>query len=241
MVIGYLRTSTTLQDNRLKTDEDTIRKYCDLYKIELDTFYIDNGVSGGTFDRQEFNKMMNQVRQGNVDKIIITELSRFGRNLVEMLKSVEILKKHKTNLVIIKEGIDLTTSSGKMFMNLLGVMSEYERDLISERVKNVLQNKKENNKVYSKVPYGFDRVDDRLVPNQVEQRLIKKVNMLRHTKKFSYGEIVKYCDRNNYTNKNGGKITRSSVQNIVKNHSFYDDKVVFNWIVQYTKPNNIYT
>jgi site-specific DNA recombinase len=107
-------------------------------------------------------------------------------------------------------------------------MSEYERDLISERVKNVLQNKKENNKVYSKVPYGFDRVDDRLVPNQVEQRLIKKVNMLRHTKNFSYGEIVKYCDRNNYQNKNGGKITRSSVQNIVKNHSFYDDKVVFN-------------
>ena len=140
MNVGYLRTSTTLQSNRLKTDEDTIKKYCELYDIQLDHLYTDFGVSGGTFDRDQFNEMMNQVRQGNVETIIITELSRWGRSLYEMLGSVDVLKKYNTNLVIIKEGIDLTTSSGKMFMNLLGVMSEYERDLVSERKKKTMSN-----------------------------------------------------------------------------------------------------
>jgi site-specific DNA recombinase len=217
MNVGYLRTSTTLQSNRLKTDEDTIKKYCELYDIQLDHLYTDFGVSGGTFDRDQFNEMMNQVRQGNVKTIIITELSRWGRSLYEMIGSVQILKKYNTNLVIIKEGIDLTTSSGKMFMNLLGVMSEYERDLVSERVKNVLNNKKENNKPYCRNVYGFDRVDDQLVPNQVEQRMIKKILMLRHKKGYSYGEIVKYLSRNNYKSKSNSEITRNSVVGIIKN------------------------
>ena len=217
MIVGYLRTSTTLQSNRLKTDEDTIKKYCELYDLKLDKFYTDFGVSGGTFDREEFNEMMNEVRQGNVETIIITELSRWGRSLYEMLGSVDVLKKYNTNLVIIKEGIDLTTSSGKMFMNLLGVMSEYERDLVSERVKNVLHNKKQNNKPYCRNVYGFDRVGDQLVPNEVEQRMIKKVLTLRHNKGYSYGEIVKFLQRNSYTNKSNQEITRNSVVGIIKN------------------------
>jgi len=228
-IVGYRRTSTTLQTNRLQTDKDTIEKYCELYGMKLDHIYTDNGVSGGTFDREEFNEMMNEVRQGNIDTIVVTELTRWGRSLIEMLKSVDVLKRYNTNLVIIKEGIDLTTSSGKMFMNLLGVMGEYERELIGERVKNVLQNKKDNNKVYGKVPMGYDRVGDTLVQNPQEQRLIKKVNMLRHTKEYSYGQIVQYCTRNGYTQKkNDKKITKSCVVSMLKNHPMYEGRGVSN-------------
>lgn len=226
MIVGYRRTSTTLQDNRLQTDKDTIEKYCELYGMKLGHIYTDNGVSGGTFDRQEFNEMMNQVENGTITTIIVTELSRFGRSLLDMLKSVEILKKHKTNLIVIKEGIDLTTSTGRMFLGLLSTLNQYELDIVGERVKNVLQNKKENNKVYGKVPVGYNRVGDKLVENPKEQRLIKKVNMLRYEKNYTYGQIVQYCDRNGYTQKNNNKkITKSNVVSILKNHSFVVNRV----------------
>ena len=226
MIVGYRRTSTTLLDNRLQTDKDTIEKYCELYGMKLGHIYTDFGVSGGTFDREEFNEMMNEVKKGNITTIIVTELSRYGRSLLEMLKSVQVLQNHNCNLVIIKEGIDLKTSTGKMFMNLLMTLNEYERDLIGERVTNVLQNKKQNNKVYGKVPVGYDRVGDTLVENPKEQRLIKKVNMLRYKKNYTYGQIVQYCGRNGYTQKNNNKkITKSNVVSILKNHSFTDNRV----------------
>ena len=62
-----------------------------------------------------------------------------------------------------------------------------------------------------------DRVDNKLVPNEVEQRMIEKVLTLRHNKGYSYGEIVKFLQRNSYTNKSNQEITRNSVVGIIKN------------------------
>ena len=61
MNIGYIRTSTTLQDNSVETQKETLQNYCKLYKMNLDKVYIDFGVSGKTFDRDEFNQLLNKV------------------------------------------------------------------------------------------------------------------------------------------------------------------------------------
>ena len=74
-------------------------------------------------------------------------------------------------------------------------------------------------KHYCREVYGFDRVGDKLVPNQVEQRMIKKVLMLRTKKDYSYGQIVTYLQKNKYKSKKNTDISRNSVVGIVKNHS----------------------
>ena len=73
--------------------------------------------------------------------------------------------------------MDTSYIYGKFTINLLSSLYEMELGLIKERVSDTLRVKKENNKVYSPTPYGFDRVGDRLVPNEVEQRMVKKVLM----------------------------------------------------------------
>ena len=70
--------------------------------------------------------------------------------------------------------------------------------------------KKENNKVYSKIPYGYDRVGDDLVENSKEGKMIRKMMRLRNSGK-SYGEIVDYLNRNRYKNKSGNKFSRGNV------------------------------
>ena len=89
-----------------------------------------------------------------------------------------------------------------------------ELGLIKERTKDTLRVKKENNKVYSKIPYGFDRVGDDLVENSKEGKMIRKMMRLRNSGK-SYGEIVDYLNRNRYKNKSGNKFSRGNVYGIL--------------------------
>ena len=91
MNIGYIRTSTTLQENSVETQKETLQNYCRLYKMNLDKVYTDFGVSGKTFDRDEFNQLIHQVKQGGIRQIMVSELSRLGRNMLELLKTIEIL------------------------------------------------------------------------------------------------------------------------------------------------------
>ena len=113
----------------------------------------------------------------------------------------------------------MSKKSSELFINLLGVLSNYELSLLKDRISSVLKTKKNHNKPYCREVYGFDRVDDKLVPNQVEQRMIKKVLMLRTKKNYSYGEIVKYLKNNKYKSKKNTDISRNSVVGIIKNHT----------------------
>ena len=99
-----------------------------------------------------------------------------------------------------------------------------------------METKKNHNKPYCREVYGFDRVGDKLVPNEVEQRMVKKVLMLRNKKNYSYGEIVKYLKRNKYQSKKNTDISRNSVIGIIKNHTKNHDFSSINWQIRCVSP-----
>ena len=80
---------------------------------------------------------------------------------------------------------------------------------------NVLKYKKENNLVYSKTPYGFDRDGDHLIENPKEKRLLRKMFRLKENGN-SYGDISKYLKKNRHKTKSGGKWTRENVYSVMK-------------------------
>jgi len=160
---------------------------------------------------------MKLVEQGEIKEVIITELSRWGRSLIETLKTIQILEKHNVNLIVLKEQINLKTSSGRLFMNILLALGEYERTLIGSRVRDVLQNKKENNKVYGTICYGYDNNNGTLVENPKEKRMLKKVKKMKN-QGATYSEIIQFLNRNNYTKKNGKIWNKDCLKKLVKNH-----------------------
>lgn len=224
MIVSVIRTSTDKQDNSIHTQRDMIRKYCDLKDIQLGKEFVDESVSGGSLKkRDQFNDLLDLVKNNKIDTIISVSISRISRNTLDLLNFVKLLQDTNTNLVILKENIDLSTPMGKFFISILGSIYDLERNLISERTKDILQNKKEHNKVYcGKTPYGFDRNGDRLIENLQEIRMIKKVHTLRDQQK-SYGDIVKFLKRNKYKTKKGdffGKNNVKSLLNTTKNSPF---------------------
>ena len=79
--------------------------------------------------------MIELVEKGQINEIIITELSRWGRNMLEALEKINILKKHNCNLIVLKENIDLQSASGNLLTNILFSLAEWEREQISYRTK----------------------------------------------------------------------------------------------------------
>jgi len=226
--IGYIRNSRITQENSISTQKSLIKEYCKNNRITLDRIMIDEGISGSgekIKDRDSYLSLMDMVGDGMVDNLIVLSISRFGRNLGEIYKSVELMDKMGTKFHSVKENID-DSVYGRFVLNLLGSLYEMELSILKERTRDTLKVKKENNKVYTKSVYGFDRVEgtDDLVKNQKEDKMIRKMIRLKESGK-SYGEIVNYLNRNKYRNKSGNKFSRGNVYGILnrridKNYSY---------------------
>ena len=226
--VGYLRNSRITQENSISTQKSLIKEYCKNNRITLDRIIIDEGISGSVDkvkDRDGYQTLIKMVGDGMVDNLIVVSISRFGRNLGEIYKSVELMDKMGTKFHSVKENID-DSVYGRFVLNLLGSLYEMELSILKERTRDTLKVKKENNKVYTKSVYGFDRVEgtDDLVKNQKEDKMIRKMIRLKESGK-SYGEIVNYLNRNKYRNKSGNKFSRGNVYGILnrrinKNYSY---------------------
>ena len=178
---------------------------------------MDFGVSGGRFDRDDFTEMIDDVKQNKISCIIIQELSRFGRNMFESLKYIEILKKHNCNLVVIKENIELKNSSGTLFFNILLALGQWEKEQISLRTSKTLKVMKERGERYTQSAYGYDVINGKMVQNDREQFMLRKIKTLKDNGS-SYNDIKDYLNRNGYKKKNNTQFNRDNVVKLFRNH-----------------------
>ena len=98
----------------------------------LDT-YVEEGKSGKSIEgRTEFQRMLDDIQSGKVhtDYVLVFKLSRFGRNARDVLNSLEFIMKYGVHLMCVEDGLDSSTSMGKMMITILGAVAELERENI---------------------------------------------------------------------------------------------------------------
>lgn len=128
MIIGYARVST--KDQNLDRQIDNLTAYgCErIYKEKM---------TGTRADRPEYMKMLDALREG--DTLVIDSFSRLSRSTKELLEVVERLQLMGVNLISVKEQLDTTTATGKLMLTMLSALSQFERDLDSERTRDGLK------------------------------------------------------------------------------------------------------
>ena len=210
--VGYIRVSTDQQENSVLSQKEMIDNYSKLNGVKVDNYFIDFGISGKeTIKRDKYLELMNLVKVGKINTIITTSLSRWSRNTLDLLNSIEIIKKNNTDLIVIKENIpSLKTPMGQFFTEILVSVYSLERRLTSERTKDVIRNKKVSGEVYSRTPYGFDKNGDQLFENTYEQKVLRKIRNLRK-KGESYLSISRFLNRNNHKTKTGKDWSKENV------------------------------
>lgn len=135
----YCRTSTLMQATGLDAQIRALRRYCAGRDITDYVIYEDDGVSGTKNSRPALNRMMKDVDDGKIDRVIVYSFSRYARSTSHLLKALETFKEKNIAFVSTTENIDTDTPLGVAVFSIISAISQLERDLISERVRNGLR------------------------------------------------------------------------------------------------------
>ena len=123
--IGYVRVSDDDQTEALQIDALTAA-HCDI-------IYGDHGVSGVVTERKGLEDVLSALNAG--DTLVVWKLDRLGRSTIHLLLLLDQLRQRGVDFIALTQGIDTTTSVGRMLYGQLAVFAEFEREQISERTK----------------------------------------------------------------------------------------------------------
>lgn len=161
--VGYVRTSTDRQDNSVEDQRHRIAQYCAARGWDLAGVYVDEGVSGAKASRPALDRMVADVLADGVSHIVATKLDRLGRSVAHVIDLHDALEAKGVGLVFIDQGIDTSTPAGRLMRNVLASVAEFERDLISERVKaGMAEAKRSKGRRYGKTSQLSGELVDRI-------------------------------------------------------------------------------
>lgn len=124
MLVGYARTSTTQQKYSLEAQIESLNAAgCEKIFSEQ--------VSAVSSDRDEFEAALEFVREG--DTLVVSSLSRFARSIRDLTKQIDRLETKKVSLKVLDIALDTSTPTGKLMLNLLGSINQFERELLLQR------------------------------------------------------------------------------------------------------------
>jgi DNA invertase Pin-like site-specific DNA recombinase len=195
--IAYIRVSTIGQvEDGVSLDAQAakIAAWADLNGYEMGDVFSDAGISGSKTNRPGLSAALDAVGKG--DALVVYSLSRLARNTSHTLEIANELEKKGADLVSLSERIDTTTAAGKMVFRMLAVLSEFERDQVSERTSLAMSHKKAQGQRVGSIPYGkrLSRDGITLENDEAEQKVISLVRSLRH-QGISYPQIATELDR----------------------------------------------
>jgi DNA invertase Pin-like site-specific DNA recombinase len=150
MLIGYARTSTLEQGAGLEA------QLAELQAIGCDEVYREQVSSVG--DRQELDAAVKALRAG--DKLVVTKLDRLARSVRHLGEILELLAEKDAGLVILSMGgqqIDTTTATGKMMLNLMASVAQFEREMMLERQKEGIAKAKAEGKYMGRKPTAMEK------------------------------------------------------------------------------------
>jgi DNA invertase Pin-like site-specific DNA recombinase len=135
--------------------------------------FTDLGQSGGKASRPALDQLRVACRRGEVTEVMTTALDRLGRNLRDLLLLLDELAAGGCAVVSLREGIDLSTPTGKLMTAIFGALAEFERGLIRQRIQNGINKVREMGKSRTGRPLGRPRRDvdvDRVVQLRAQGR-----------------------------------------------------------------------
>lgn len=183
--------------------------------------YIDNGATGANFNRQGFQDMMTDVRNGVINLVIVKDLSRFGRNYLETGYYLEEeLPKYNCRFVALDDGID-TESGENDIMPVLNALNDYYLKNLSDRVKSVMTAKAKDGQRIGRDPYGYRRDTEihKLIVDESTAAVVRRIYELR-LDGASYPKIAQALNTDGVPSPRGCFWTDCVVKGILRNETY---------------------
>lgn len=176
--VAYLRVSTEDQAQHgvsLGAQEQKVRAYCSALEFGEPEIVCDAGASAKTLNRPAMKALLARIRAGEIERVVISKLDRMTRSVRDLGDLVDLCNKHGTALVSVGETLDTSSAAGRMVMNMLATVAQWERETISERVRDALAHKRTKRNAYGRTPFGYRRDGNDLLPDAFEQSIISEM------------------------------------------------------------------
>jgi site-specific DNA recombinase len=182
-VAVYARCSTDEQSRHgvtLQAQLERLRAYCAAMRPgEEVRVVMDEGVSAKSLDRPALKELLIDVRLGRVHTVVTLKLDRLTRSVRDLADLLDLFEKHGVALCSLTESLDTSTASGRLMLNLLASVSQWEREAIAERTSFALAHKRRNGNVYGPVPFGYRRIGNRLAVDDPQQATLARIQAMR--------------------------------------------------------------
>lgn len=192
--------------------------YCKLYNINVYRVYSDLGISGKSIrERPGLNELMEDAEKGHFNYVIVWKISRLSRSLKDILFLVDRLEDMGISFVSYSEKFDTSTPVGRMTLQILGSIAEFERNTIIENVRLGLRQRAKEGKWTGNHVFGYDNVDKKIVVNKDEAALVKRIYEMYMEENMGFRKIADTLNKEGYRTKRNRLFGHDYIRRILSN------------------------
>lgn len=224
-VFGYIRVSSEEQANSglsLSHQKNKITAYAKAMDIQLIEIIEDSGKSAKNLNRPGIQKALEGIKNNVADALIVLKLDRLTRSVKDLGGLIEFFDKTNAALISVQDSINTSTAGGRLVLNVLGSIAQWEREEIGERTAAALAVKKERGeKTGGLIPFGYDVTKNgKLIESAKEQAALKLIKSL-YRKKVSLRAIGTKLEELGYKPRADGKWHPQVIKQILSQRKNY--------------------
>lgn len=174
----YARVSTDNQhdNDSIPAQLDALEKYAEKHNYVVYDRYVDDGISGTLLERDELQRLLDDVKDGKIDLILFVKLDRWFRSVRHYLNTQAILDQHGVAWKAVWESYETESPQGRLMINQMLSFAQFECENTSLRINKVFDYKKQKREVLSgKVPFGYRIENKHLVIDEDKAAIVRKV------------------------------------------------------------------
>ena len=219
----YIRVSTEEQVKEgfsINAQKEKLISYSNINNWKIYDFYIDEGISGKNIsERPGISQLITDIEKDIVNNILVYKLDRLTRSVKDLISLFELFENHNCSFNSVTEKLDTSNAVGRMFIKIIGIFAEFERENLAERVSFGYEQKtREGNYTNTNGVNGYDYIlgSGELVVNEIEKNIVNKIYDL-YLDGLSMLKIARIFNKEKVPTKRGGLWSQSTIKSILTN------------------------
>lgn len=225
----YCRVSTedqAINGYGLRDQERRMRQYLELYGEDKDyeiELYKDDGFSAKSLNRKDMQRLISDIQNGEIDTVVIHNLDRLTRSIKDLITLVELFEEYDVKLISMREKIETSDPTGMLFISIIVLFAQWERESISQRTKRAIdQAILERKWVHGLTPIGYESVDGYLSIIEDEAVVVREIFEMYLMEEFNVRSISIIYNAKNKLNK---EWTNEIIRGILRNRIYIGEYI----------------
>ncbi len=185
----------------LNEQEESLKRLCEWKGYKIYKVYREEGVSAKSMNRPKFQEMIQDMKDGKINKILVYKLDRLTRSIQDLETICKLLEEYKCDLESECEEINTSTPTGVFFMRMTTILAQLEIERTSERTKFGLMGAAKKGHFSGKAPIGYRKINKELVIDEMESEVVKDI-FKSYLSGLSVCTITKQLNEKNALNRN---------------------------------------